>query len=156
MGLWHMRRVRGGLVLKTQSGNKVSCNNADTPQGAMLSITQCQSTRTDGQSCAAPTGQSGFCFWHDPERRHQMLEASRKGGSRKALPLPEVRPLDAEEARGLLASVLIAMLEGAVDPTSARAAAYILQVERKIAEGEETEKRLAALESFVHSDNGRA
>jgi hypothetical protein len=78
-----------------------------------------------------------------------MLEASRRGGSRRTLALSTERPLGAQEARGVLASVLRALLEGAVDPGTARAAAYILQVERKIAEGAEMERRLAALEELV-------
>ena len=43
---------------------------------------------------------------------------------------------------------MAALLEGALDPTTARVAAYILQVERKIAEGEELEKRIAVLEEL--------
>ena len=129
-------------------------SNGPSPPGALLSKPTCQSARTDGEPCGAPPGQDGHCFWHDPEQRSARLEASKKGGSRKALPLPEGRPLEAEEARGLLASVLIALLEGSVDPTTARAAGYLLQVERKIAEGEEMEKRVAALEEFIR--NGRS
>ena len=82
------------------------------PQGAMLSISTCQATRSDGEPCAAPVGEAGFCFWHDPKRRGEMLEASRKGGSRKAVPLPVGRPIEAEEARGLLASTLAGLLQG--------------------------------------------
>jgi hypothetical protein len=84
-----------------------------------------------------------------------MLEASRKGGSRKALPLPVGRPIEAEEARGLLAATLAGLLQGALDPTTARAAAYILQVERKIAEGEEMERRISAIEALMPGDNGK-
>lgn len=51
------------------------------------------------------------------------------------MPLPVGRPLEGQEARGLLAAVLAALLQGAIDPNTARAAAYILQVERRIAEG---------------------
>ena len=55
-----------------------------------------------------------------------------------------------------MASVLGALLEGALDPSTARAAAYIIQVERKVAEGEELERRIAALEALVPQQNGRA
>jgi hypothetical protein len=85
-----------------------------------------------------------------------MLAASRNGGSHKALPLPVGRPLQGEEAQGLLASVLAALLDGALDPNTARAAAYILQVERKIAEGVELERRMAALEALLSQGNGKA
>ena len=85
-----------------------------------------------------------------------MLAACSKGGSRRTVPLPVDRPLDAGEARGIMASVLGALLEGALDPSTARAAAYIIQVERKVAEGEELERRIAALEALVPQQNGRA
>ena len=120
------------------------------PQGALLSNPGCQATRTDGEACRAHPSESGYCFFHDPERREALLSACSRGGSRRAVPLPIDRPLEASEARGVLASVLGALLQGALDPSTARAAAYILQVERKIAEGEELEKRLAYLEAAVH------
>ena len=85
--------------------------------------------------------------WHDPKHRGEMLEASRKGGCRKAVPLPVGRPIEAEEARGLLAATLAGLLQGA--------AAYILQVERKIAEGEEMERRLSAIEALIPGGNGK-
>ena len=84
-----------------------------------------------------------------------MVTASAKGGSRRSFVLPDVRPMTADEARGVLASVLVALLEGAVDPNTARAAAYIVQVERKVAEGEELERRVAGLEEFMHRNKER-
>jgi hypothetical protein len=124
--------------------------NGRPPQGLMLSISTCKSIRSDGQPCGAPPGETGYCFWHDPERRHEMIAASRKGGSRRAMPLPESHPLTPEEARGFVASLLGALLEGAIDPTTARAAGYLLQVDRGIAAGEALEKRLAAIENLLH------
>src|SRR5919106_1362209 len=128
---------------------------AGPPQGALLSK-HCQATRSDGAPCGAPPGKRGICFWHDPERREEMLAASRNGGGRKALPLAVGRPLKGEEAQGLLASVLAVLLDGALDPNTARAAAYILQVERKIAEGAELERRIAGLEALLSQGNGKA
>ena len=119
------------------------------PQGALLSKGICLATRTDGAACGAPPGEQGYCFFHDPSRREELLEACSKGGSRRSVPISVGRPLEASEARGILASVLGALLQGALDPNTARAAAYILQVERKIAEGEEFEERLANLEAAV-------
>jgi len=84
-----------------------------------------------------------------------MIEASRKGGSRKALPLPEGLPPGSEMARGLLASVIAAVLEETLDHTTARTVAYILQVERRIAEGSELERKLATLEELIRNSNGR-
>ena len=116
------------------------------PHGPMLS--NCSATRTDGAPCAAHPGPNGYCFWHNPETREQMLEASRRGGSRRTIPLALETPLEPDEARAILASVLSAMLTGALDCNSARGAAYILQVESKI-QGQELERRVATLESIL-------
>ena len=85
-----------------------------------------------------------------------MLEASRTGGSRKALPLPQGRSLESDEARGIIASVLSALLEGAIDPSTARSAGYLLQVDRRIAEGSELEKRIKGLEEMLQRSNGNS
>lgn len=121
------------------------------PPCPMLSIAPCRAFRTDGSPCGAPPGESGFCYWHDPKRREQMLAASSKGGSRKCLTLPEANPLTGVEARAILAAVLMGLLDGAIDPTTARAVAYIMQVERKILETNELERKLEALEEIVRS-----
>jgi len=84
-----------------------------------------------------------------------MVKASRTGGSRKVILLPVSGLLDAEEARGILSSVLVALLQGSLDATTAKAAAYIIQVDRRLVEGEVLEKRMAALEGFVSQINGK-
>ena len=117
-----------------------------SPQETLLSRAVCSAKRSDGQHCGATPADSGFCFWHDPDRRGEMLEASSKGGSRRVLPLLVDRALNPDEARGILAAVLGAMLEGALDPNTARAAAYILQVER----------RIASLEALVPPRTGKS
>ena len=63
--------------------------------------------------------------------------------------LPVGRLLEAHEARGLLSSVLVALLEGALDVNTCRATAYLIQTERRIAEGEALEKRVASLEELL-------
>ena len=120
-----------------------------SPPGALLSKPICDGMRADGAPCGAPPGRNGLCFWHDPERREDRLEAARKGGSRKALELPVGHALSPGEARGLLAAVVAALLQGALDPGTARTVAYILQVDAKIAEGEATERRLSAIEEIM-------
>ena len=78
-----------------------------------------------------------------------MLAACRRGGSRRSLLLPIEQPLSAEEARGILASVLVGLLQGSLDPTTAKAAGYLVQIDRKIVEGQELERRVEALESIL-------
>ena len=111
--------------------------------------TTCNSPRTDGALCNAPAGEAGFCFWHDSARREDMLQASSKGGSRTVLPFEITDPLAAAEMRGVLASVMAAVLSGALDPATGRAVAYIAQVERRVADGEGLEERLEVLESLI-------
>ena len=83
----------------------------------------CNATRTDGQPCQAPVvEEGGFCFWHDPNRRQEMIEASRRGGSRRTVELPEVEPLTPERARTILAGVVEAVGTGALDAATARTA----------------------------------
>ena len=135
-------------------GRMTTNTDGVNPQGAMLSIAACQSSRTDGHACGAPPGQTGYCFWHDATRREEMLEASTKGGSHRTVPLPAAKPLGSDEARGVLASVLAALLQGSLDPTTARAAAYLVQVERSVAEKEELEHRIAGLEEVLAGRNG--
>ncbi len=59
------------------------------------------------------------------------------------------QPLSAEEARGILASVLTALLQGSLDPTTCKAAGYLVQIDRKIVEGQELENRVEILESIL-------
>ena len=123
----------------------------NTPQGGIPSNSTCRSNRTDGSRCKAPpTSESDLCFWHDPDRREEMLVACRRGGSRRTIPLPTEVPLSSEEARGILASVLVGLLQGSIDPTTAKAAGYLIQIERKVAEGQELEKRIEVLEEILN------
>lgn len=111
----------------------------------------CQATRTDGQPCRANTqAGSDFCFWHDPAQRDRMLAASRKGGRnrRKEVKMPEAEPLTPERVRGILAATAQAAGEGALTPEIARAIGYLLQIESKIFDSHELEKRLEKLEKI--------
>ena len=115
----------------------------------------CKATRSDGEPCQAQAvNGSGFCYWHDPERRAEMLEASRRGGARRTVELPEAEPLTAEKARALLAGVVEAVMSGALDPGTARTVGYLLQIEGRIREGHDLEKRVAALERALAERTG--
>ena len=109
----------------------------------------CRATRTDGAPCRAPAMESGLCFWHDPQSRAARRSASSRGGSRKTVELPSREALTPERCRELLAGVVEAVLSGAVDATTARTVAYILQVEARLREGGELEARLAVLERHL-------
>ena len=125
------------------------------PRGDLLSNqASCKAKRSDGLPCRAPAGDTGWCFFHNPAFEAERVEASSRGGSRKAVSLPEVRPLSTEQARGVLASVLSGLLEGSIDPTTARAAGYLVQVDRTVFEKEEFERRIESLEALSATRNG--
>jgi len=114
-------------------------------------MTICTSARSDGAACQANAGEAGLCFWHDPDRTRERLDAARRGGSRAVLPLTLIPAMDTDEIRQLLSSVLGAMLSGALDAATARAAAYIVSIERRVAEGEVLESRIETLETLLRS-----
>ena len=107
----------------------------------------CRATRTDGNPCRARS-QSGseHCFWHDDNKREDLLKATRKGGSRRAIELPEVDVLTPEKARMILAGVVEAVAKGSMDAATGRTLGYLLSIESRIREGHELEKRIDALE----------
>jgi hypothetical protein len=77
-----------------------------------------------------------------------MLEAAQKGGKRRTVEIPEGAPLTPERARGILAGVIEAAASGAMDSATARAVGYLLQIEARIREGHDVERRIEALETI--------
>lgn len=80
-----------------------------------------------------------------------MMAASRRGGkgNRRNVNLPEGQPLTPKRVRAILAGITEALLKGAVSAETARAVGYLLQIEQKIYDNRELEKRLEALERAV-------
>ncbi len=48
-----------------------------------------------------------------------------------------------------MASVLAALHQGSLDPTTCKSAGYLIQIDRKIVEGQELERRVEILESVL-------
>jgi hypothetical protein len=115
----------------------------------------CKATRNDGTPCRAQTATAGeLCFWHDPARRAEMLQAAQRGGARRTVELPEGEALTPQRARGILAGVIEAAASGAMDSGTARTVGYLLQIEARIREGHEMESRIKTLESILQSRKG--
>lgn len=118
----------------------------------------CKATRSDGEPCRAPAQEGReFCFWHDPNQEEARITASRSGGkARKRRPpaIPRADKLEPEEAREILAGAIEAAINGALDVATARTVGYLLQVEAKIREGHDFEKRLAAIEETLKKTQG--
>jgi len=109
----------------------------------------CKGKKPDGTPCkgqALPG--SEFCFFHDPARRGEVVEAARRGGSRRSIEIPEGELLTPEKARRLLAGVIFGTLVGEIPEGVARTVGYLLQVDARVREGDELEKRIAALEDM--------
>ena len=76
-----------------------------------------------------------------------MLEAAKKGGGRKTIELPEVEELTAGHARRILAGMVETTLKGELDAKTAKAVGYLLQIEARIRESDEMERRLREVET---------
>lgn len=110
-------------------------------------MAECKALRSDGSTCHAPAMDgTGLCFWHNPAMRAARIEASRQGGGRRAVELPEAEALTPARVRAILAAMIEAAVSGAMDSGTARAVGYLLQIEAKIREESELEQRVIALE----------
>ena len=107
----------------------------------------CKAKRSDGSVCQAPAMDGAdLCFFHNPDTRAARQEASRRGGGRRVVELPEAESLTPERVRAILAGVIEAAASGAMDSATARTVGYLLQIEARIREGSELEQRVTALE----------
>ena len=110
---------------------------------------QCKGEKPDGTACKAqPLPDSEFCFFHDPDRREEVVEAARKGGRRRTIELPEGDLLTPEKVRRILSGVIAGTLAGEIRDSLARTVGYLLQIEARIREGHDLENRLDALEKL--------
>ena len=116
-------------------------------------MAECKAKRSDGSACRAPAMDGAdLCFWHNPDTRSARIEASRQGGGRRAVELPEAESMTPERARTILAGVIEAAASGAMDSGTARTVGYLLQIEARIREGSELEQRVEALEHRMKGD----
>ena len=113
-------------------------------------MSECTAIRSDGTPCRANALRGGdFCFFHDPGKRDALIEATRKGGERRAVELPEGEPLDPDRIRGIISYLLEAIVSGAIDARTARALGYVLRVDNRVHETHCLEDRLCELEQTV-------
>lgn len=109
---------------------------------------QCKAKTVSGSrcKCSALAGED-YCYHHLPGNREAIKAAGSKGGSMPRKPvLPTAEALSHKEARRILAGVLVAMLNSKMPESTAKAAAYILQIDSKLRETSEFEARIEALE----------
>jgi hypothetical protein len=122
----------------------------------------CQATKANGTPCQVKATASGFCWAHDPanaERRKQIArQGNRAGGKGRPSPardeLTEIRQL----LRGLTAKVYKEEITPAIVyaiATLCNGRLRVVELERKIAEHEDLEARIAALEQAAPAQGGK-
>jgi len=113
-------------------------------------MSESKAVRSDGTPCRAHALRGGdICFFHDPDKRADLIQATRKGGLRRSVEIPEGEPLPPDRIRGIIAHLLEAIAAGAMDAPTARALTYLLRVDNRVHETECLEQRIADLENFV-------
>ncbi len=119
--------------------------------------TKCSARTKDGSACTLPvTGQqTEFCWAHAPEHREQRRRIASKGGRGKANgPVKELQ----QQLDDIIARVLDGTLvpyRGAVCAQLINTRIRLIETEKKIAEQQESEERLARLEALERG-RGRA
>lgn len=120
----------------------------------------CQAKTADGSSCrtAALTG-SDFCFFHDPDRATDRLEANAAGGRQNRMKTldgtaPDVKIESCQDVVRLISETINQVRRGELDPRVANAIGYLANVLIKAAEQGDMEKRLEDLEAAVKSRPG--
>jgi hypothetical protein len=117
-----------------------------------VALSRCSSLTRAGQPCrawAAPGGR--LCIFHDPAHREQARRIQ-ANGARKSNRLRSIRGARAklDSAVGLLkfAGTLVhRIVEGEIEPETARSALYGIAICQKLVEVAEIEKRMRAIEA---------
>ena len=141
-----------GLLNRDNSAESAKSLLTTPPQGGRQ---RCRGEKPDGTACKAQAlPGSEFCFFLDPDRREEVVEAARKGGSRRTVELPEGDLLTPEKARRILSGVISGTLAGRIPDSTARTVGYLLQIEAKVREGHDLENRVEALEELRQRQKG--
>ena len=115
---------------------------------------QCGHSRSDGSRCRANARRGGMlCFFHDPEKRSERAQASRKGGragTPTVLPdLPKVVVNSASDVCSLLGETLCQVRLGRMDPKVANTIGFLSGALLKAFQQARTEENLQALIAAV-------
>lgn len=126
------------------------------PAGPVPATDRCQHVKEGGELCGNRKRHgSGFCWFHDPETRDDVLAAARKGGDatrqrRAPVVLPKAGTVtleSADEVRVLLADTITRVRRGQLEVSVANSIGYLVQGGLKVIEATELERRLASVEA---------
>ena len=123
----------------------------------LTNTTKCRFIKSDRSGCRANARHGSiYCFFHDPDSAIAREAARKSGGrerSRKAAVLPVNTPdlpLDsASDVTVLLTETINQVRRGEIDPRISNAVGYLAGILLKAKEKDETEQRLARLESIL-------
>lgn len=119
----------------------------------MAETRRCTASNKDGSPCSAtPRAESGFCPWHDPslatERQGWKVNAGRAKSTRnRARKKVLSAAMGLHEIDAALCRALLDVLDGALEPNIATAAATVARTVSTIRTASELEARLRALEA---------
>lgn len=133
-------------------------------------MAKCKATTQDGRPCDANAGESGFCFFHDPDQADANREAKSKGGAAgRPTTLQVVKPWrgnegdlvilkspTSEEVVSLICDTIDEVKTGRIDPKVANAVGYLSGVLLKALEYDALNERLQAIEeALALNEKGR-
>jgi len=117
----------------------------------------CKFINEGGEPCEAFAIEgSEYCWFHDPEKLQERIEACKKGGragTRKVLPESNVKINSLRDIVRLLESTINDVRVGSLDVRIANSVAYLSGVLRQVMEQEFLEKRVDSLEKHIESKN---
>ena len=117
----------------------------------------CKFINENGERCQAfAIKGSDYCFFHDPVKLQERIEACKKGGkagTRKVLPESSVKIRSLTDIVRLLESTINDVRTGQIDVRIANSVAYLSGVLRQVMEQEFLERRLDLLEREVERKN---
>ena len=120
-------------------------------------MTECHYKRRDGTKCkASAMARSSLCFFHDPKRATDRLEAQRAGGLRnKAVSLsadtPDCDLKNAIDIIALLGKTINQVRRGQIDPRIANTIGYLSTALLKAQEIGNLERRISDLETATRN-----
>jgi len=128
-----------------------------------MKIKRCKQILGNGKQCKAiASKKTGYCFFHDPGKKKERIEAGRKGGKRSRLPkcqntlpktTPNVRLKTPQNANRLLAETISQVRRGDLAPQIANSIGYLINIWIRIREASELEDRLKRIEETLEKSD---
>ncbi len=118
--------------------------------------TLCKAEKANGEPCTLPAqGQQDRCWAHSPENAQQRRRIASRGGRGKASSVTKELHAKLEELTERVEAGTLVPYRGAVCAQLINTRIRLIETEKKIAEQQESEERLARLEALERG-RGRA